>query len=252
MQDKKSGFLNELKKSVKDFDKYEDFAISPTNKSMKYFLLIILFFSIVIYGIFIYKFSISDDEGIKFFKENIVNINYEQEDISINGINDIIIQNKNNVIIPVWIYILYFSNFIVDTAILAALGYIVARISRIKLPYKANFNMAIHALTLPIILKLIYIVIHSFIGFEIKYFDWMYTTISYIYIVVAILMIKTDLINRQMELIKLQEEQIKVREQMKDEKDKEEPEEKNEDTKEDKDKENEDNNLEGDTGTSEA
>ena len=71
--------------------------------------------------------------------------------------------------------------------------------------------MGVHALTLPIILNILYIILNAFTGYTIKYFQIMYTAISYIYMVAAILIIKSDYIKRQMELDKLKSEQEKVR-----------------------------------------
>lgn len=147
-------------------------------------------------------------------------------------------------IITIYMFILYFTSTLVDAFMLAVLGFIVARIIGIKIKFKASFNMGVYALTLPIILNLIYIVVNAFTGFYVKYFQWMYTTISYIYMIVAILIIKTDLINKQIELMKIIEEQEKVKkeleekeknkeeEQKKELKDTKEPEEKNKNDKE--------------------
>lgn len=147
-------------------------------------------------------------------------------------------------IITIYMFILYFTSTLVDAFMLAVLGFIVARIIGIKIKFKASFNMGVYALTLPIILNLIYIVVNAFTGFYVKYFQWMYTTISYIYMIVAILIIKTDLINKQIELMKIIEEQEKVKkeleekeknkeeEQKKEPKDTKEPEEKNKNDKE--------------------
>ncbi len=211
---KQKSWFKDLATSIKDFDKYEDYAINTTWSSMKYFLILIIIFSIFIYIIYAYKFHVSDEQGIEFFKKNILNLDYEMEQMQIMDIDSIIIENKANVIIPIWIFILYFTSFLVDAVILAALGYIVSIMYRIKIKYKATFNMALHALTLPIVLNLLYIIVNAFTGFYIKYFQIMYTTISYIYMIVAILMIKTDIITRQMELIKIQAEQEKVREEI--------------------------------------
>jgi hypothetical protein len=112
--------------------------------------------------------------------------------------------------IYIYLFIAYFLTNITDAIILGALGYLFARLLRIKLRYKATFNISIYALTLPIILNLIYIIVNTFTNFEIKYFQWMYTTISYIYVTVAILMIKTEIIQKRIELIKLQEIQKQV------------------------------------------
>ncbi len=92
-----------------------------------------------------------------------------------------------------------------------------SKIAAVKLKYKEVFNMSIYALTLSIVLYLIYICVNISTGFTIKYFDLAYQIISYIYIVTAILMIKSDLIKQQIEVGKIIEEQKKVREEKKQE-----------------------------------
>lgn len=111
-------------------------------------------------------------------------------------------------------YILYLSSTFVDIVMLGVLGFIIARISGMKIRFKATFNIGIYALTLSILLNVVYAVINGLTGFSIQYFQWMYTTISYIYVIVAILMIKADFINKQAELMKIIEEQEKVRQEM--------------------------------------
>lgn len=132
-------------------------------------------------------------------------------------------------------FIIYFTSTIVDGVVLALLGFLFARIVGIKIRFKATFNMGVYALTLPVILNLIYIILNLFIEFEVKYFEWMYTTISYIYMIVAILMIKTDLINRQAELMKIIEEQEKVKKEI-EESERKKEEEKKKEPKDSKDK----------------
>lgn len=146
----------------------------------------------------------------------------------------------------IYLYIIYLASTIVDVFMLAVLGFIIARIAGMKIRFKATFNIGIYALTLPILLNLIYIVINSLTGFEIQYFSWMYTTISYIYVIVAILLVKTDFIDKQAELMKIIEEQEKVRqeiiareEQKKNEEDKNENKD-NKDNKEEKKKQKKD------------
>ena len=112
------------------------------------------------------------------------------------------------------LYIVYTFSTIIDVFMLAILGFIVARIAGMKMRFKATFNIGIYALTLPILLNILYIIINNLTGFEIKYFSWMYTTISYIYVIVAILLIKTDFIDKQAELMKIVEEQEKVRQEI--------------------------------------
>ena len=148
-------------------------------------------------------------------------------------------------IIFAYLYPIYFISMLLDAVILAILGRIVALLSRMNIKFSPSFNIGIHALTLSTLLNMIYILVNTFIVFEIKYFDWMYNVISYIYVIVAILIIKSDLINRKMELIKIEEEKEKIKIELEDqenEKEKKEDGEKEKDKS--KEKEKEDNNLE--------
>lgn len=238
MQEKKdknkNSWFYQFKKSITKLEDYEDFMTDSLWKTIKYFLILVLIFSAIVYGVYIYKFQISDEEGINFFKKSILNLNYETEEMKLLNVDNVIAQNKYNVIIPVWIFILYFTTYFIDAVVLAAIGYLIALIYRIKMRYKYLFNIATHCLTLPIVLNIIYFVVRGLTGFEIKYFQWMYTSISYIYMIVAILMIKTDLIKKQLELTKLQEEQQKIREKLNQEREKNKEEQNDENKKQDK------------------
>lgn len=112
------------------------------------------------------------------------------------------------------IFIVYLTNVLVDAIILGFLGFITAKIARMPLKYDAGFNIAVHALTLPLILNIIYATINTFTGFTIKYFQVMYTGIAYIYIITAIFMMKSDYIKKQIDLQKIEDEQQKVKEEM--------------------------------------
>lgn len=141
--------------------------------------------------------------------------------------------------ILIYLFVAYFISNMLDVLVLGILGYIFARIVKIKLRYKAAFNISVYAITLPILLNLLYLIVNTFTGFQIEYFQWMYTSISYIYVVVAILMIKTEIIHQRIQLIKLREiqkqaseeaKEVEPRNQEKKEEDKEEKEDKKEKT----------------------
>jgi len=318
----KMNFFKRIITSIKDFDKYQIFALEKTSTAIKYLMLLMLIFSMVIAATFTLQFKVSLDDAIKYFNENIYEVTYKEEILSINEGNEKIIltdkeilpiviinttasqeqQNKyiddiskydsgiillkdriiyrnemltqdieysykdiaNNYGITefgkqevmdvvtdfdtiqvyysffiatfIYMFIIYFTSTLLDALMLAILGYLVGRVIGIKIKFSASFNMGIYALTLPIILNLIYIVVNSFTGFYVKYFQWMYTTISYIYMIVAILIIKTDLISRQIELMKIVEEQEKVRKEL-EEKQRKEEEEKNKEPKDNKEPE---------------
>lgn len=151
----------------------------------------------------------------------------------------------------IYTFIIYFMSVLVDTLVLAILGSITSLFTKLKIKFSAVYNMAVYALTLSIILNAIYIVVNMFTGFEIKYFQVMYTSIAYIYLVAAIFMIKSDFVKRQAELTKIMEVQKEVREEIKEQERKEEEEEKkeNKDTnkkEKDKDKNDKDDKTKGD------
>ena len=114
----------------------------------------------------------------------------------------------------IYLYIIYLSSVLIDALVLALLGYITSAILKVRLKVSALYNIAVYALTLPIILNLMYIIINMFTGFTVKYFQIMYTAISYIYVISSILIIKSDVIKKQRELIKIMSEQEKVKEEI--------------------------------------
>lgn len=118
------------------------------------------------------------------------------------------------IVMTIYLFIIYFSSVLMDALVLAILGYITCSILKIKLKPSALYNIAIYALTLPIILNAIYMIINIFTGFTVKYFQVMYTAISYIYVISSILIIKSDFIKKQAELTKILSEQEKVKEEL--------------------------------------
>lgn len=317
---KEEGFLKKALKSIKDFDKYEDFALEGKGIAFKYLLKLIAIFCAIVciaytakivtnanklyiglkeklpefsyqegtlsteaeeptiiedYGEMVGTIILDTDieqgdirekynEDINKFGAAVVftkdavqiynsstNLTYKYTDVlanynvqsfnkqdvvnEIEKLNVVSISLSVYCVMYIYLFVLYFVSIMIDVLILSLLAYIVSRFSRIKLKYEPSFNVAAHSITLPVLLNLIYIIVNLFTGFEIKYFQIMYNTISYIYVVVAILMIKTDFINRQAELIKIAQEQLKVKEEL--EKQKEEEKKK---TKEDKKEKQED------------
>ena len=131
-------------------------------------------------------------------------------------------------------FLAYFIVTLIDVLILSIFGLITSYMAGIKIRYRAIFNMSVYALTISIILRLVYILISMFTDFTIKYFDFMYNAIGYICLVASIFMIKSDVIKQQMELIKIREKMRQEKEQEDAEKNKLEEKPKREDKKEDK------------------
>ena len=318
---KKTNFFKDVLKSIKDLDKYEDYALELPKNAFKYLFKLVLLFSAIICVCYTYQIVQNLNNMYESFKNTLPNFSYTQGILNIDSEEPIVIEDYKEVlgkviidtngtveeydkdkeagilllkdkcvvlanngigqvtynyeelakgyevteftkqdivnsiesmnivslygsiyfVMFVYFFIIYFITIFMDVLLLSVLSYLVSRISRIRLKLAPSFTIAVHAITLPVILNLIYIIINLFTGFEIKYFQLMYSTISYIYVIVAILMIKTDFIQRQMELIKLAQEQEKIREEMKqkEEAEKEKQKEENKKPEEDKREDNE-------------
>lgn len=332
MEEKKIGFFKKVWTSIRDFEKYEEFAADKIISAIKYILLLTLIFIIIITAAYTFKFYNVINNVKEYVNQEIEEISLEDGNLAISSEEPIIIENEKSIVpiiiidtdkdanteeyiekiklydtgilvlndkitisnsllaqdqsiyysnvftenisskeefinllsgnnmmytyllffvtIFVYLFIIHFSSNIVDAVVLGALGYIFARIVRLRLRFKATFNIGIHALTLPMILNLIYIIVNTFTNFTISYFQWMYTTISYIYVAVAILMIKTEIINQKIQLMKLEKIQEKVATEDTIEEPKEKKkEEKKEEQKEKKEEEKEKNNGEQPEGS---
>ncbi len=114
------------------------------------------------------------------------------------------------------IFMVQFVSILMDWLIMSLFALIVAKVCRISMNLKHCFNISIYALTLSIILSMLYNVAYIMLGFYTEYFRLVYLLISYVYVVAVILMIKSDLIKQQIELTKIVEVQKQVHEELKD------------------------------------
>ena len=309
-KNKKSNFFKEAFKSIKDLDKYEDFALETPKVSFKYFIKLILVFVVIISFFYTLKivdncknvystmkeklpeFSYSngtlnmeteepiiiDDYSETFGKilidTNSTELTEYQDRIQKENISLVVLKNKCVVIsnstlgqveynylalasscnineftkqsaieyfeslnivsmcaslyfiIFIYLFIVYFISIFMDILILWVLTYLVSKLSKLNLKAAPSFGVAVHAITLSLVLYIAYIILNLLTGINVKYFGLMYNLISYIYVIVAVLMIKTDFINRQIELMKLANEQEKVKAELEKEKEKKDQEEK--------------------------
>lgn len=97
-EENKMNFFNRIITSIKDFDKYSIFAAEKTGKAICYLALIILIFSIVIGGVFTYKFSVSINKGIGYFKNYITEVSYINDNLSINSGEEMKLVNPEEII----------------------------------------------------------------------------------------------------------------------------------------------------------
>lgn len=211
----KLNFFKKIWYSISKYEKYPEMAALGVKKAMVYFTELILISSIIYTAIYIY------------YIQN--RINYEQEDLSLsqkivrNLVPNQLSENNESfdeiatvinsyssgqiiAITGISIFIAFFIATIFDVLILSLFGLVNCFFAKIKINYKAVFNMSIYALTLSIILREIYYAITLLTDFKIKYFDIMYVAISYIILTAAIFMIKSNVIKQHMELMRIMEE----------------------------------------------
>ena len=67
-------------------------------------------------------------------------------------------------------FIAYFITTLLDVLVLSVFGLLTSSMAGIKIRYRAIFNMSVYALTISIILKLVYVLVGMFSDFTIKYF----------------------------------------------------------------------------------
>ena len=108
-------------------------------------------------------------------------------------------------------FIMYFITTIWYVAIISILGLLVTVILKMRMRYVAIFNMSVYAVTLSVILNIIYLIVNIFTNFVIQYFQVMYIAVATIYLIAAILIMKSELIKKQAELMKIIEAQKIVR-----------------------------------------
>lgn len=161
-----------------------------------------------------------------------------------------------SVFLTIFIYsfIMYLLTTLSNAVFLSIFGYLTTWIARIKMRFLAVFNMSIYALTLSIILNMLYIAVNIFIEFKMEYFQVMYVSVSAIYLVAAIFLLKTEFMKQQAELMKIAEAQEIVRKEMQEqeEKEKREQEKKERQKKDKEEKETKDDQEKGEPQGSNA
>ena len=137
----------------------------------------------------------------------------------------------------IFLFISYLIEILLDIVFLSLVGFIFSKIIGINFKYKQVFNMSVYAITLSVILYMIYIVVNILTGFVVKYFEVAYNAIAYIYIMTAMMMIKSDLTKEKIMVGKIIQEQKKVREKNNTEEENKEKEDKKEKKQKEKKKE---------------
>lgn len=140
----------------------------------------------------------------------------------------------------VYSFIMYFLTTISNVVLLSIFGFITTLIAKIRMRYVAIFNMSVYAITLSVILNMLYIGVNIFIPFSMEYFQVMYIAVAAIYLVAAILILKSDFIKKQAELMKIAEAEELIKKENEQEKNEEEKKEELDNKEKDSDKDKKD------------
>lgn len=191
--------------------------------------------------------EVSNQMGLtQFTKQDVINY--------VRSVQVINIYLSISLTIFVYSFIMYLLTTASNAILLSVFGYLTSLIARMKMRYVAIFNMSVYALTLSIILNILYIGVNIFIDFNMEYFQVMYTAVAAIYLVAAIFILKTEFMKKQAELMKIAEAQAIIKKELEEEQEEKEKQEKKdkedkkrEEKEKDKDKEEkkkeEDNNI---------
>lgn len=163
--------------------------------------------NVVTSGDISYKYEdLSNQTGIKeFTKQNIIEY--------VNSPEIIKLYLSLFITICMYSFVLYFISILFNIFMISIFGYLTSILTRIKMRYAAILNLSIYAMTLSILMEIIYVTINIFIDFNITYFQVAYISVASIYLVAAIFMIKSDFIKRQAEINKIIEVQKEVNKQ---------------------------------------
>ena len=218
-QSKKEQFLklNFFKKiwySITKFEKYPELAALGVKKALIYFTELIVIFCVIYTGSYVYYVSnvaTFEEENLSLSQKVIKTMIKEtgSENEQINQALEIADNYSDTAMISslfISSFISFWVAIVLDIFTLSIFGLFTCLIAKIKMNYKAVFNMSIYAITLSLILRTIYVVVTILTSFEIKYFGVMYIAVAYITLAAAIFLIKSDVIKQHLELMKIIEE----------------------------------------------
>ncbi len=137
----------------------------------------------------------------------------------LDDINTINLSSSFFAVMILYLFFGYGISIAIDICLTFIISFLTTRLAKIRLKTSALINIAIHSLTLPVLLYLAYCVTNILTGFEISNFRIMYILIASVYSVISILIIKVDFIEKQVELAKVIKEQQEIRKELQEQED---------------------------------
>ena len=212
----KMNFFKQIWYSISKFEKYPEMAAIGLKKSLLYFVKLMLIFSMIFTITTVYRLYKSEKGGeenslsVKLYNIALSSVPEEQEEVLKNASMDEIKEMMQNysdgytiTAMFIVIFTMIFGMTLIRILLLSGFGLITCFFAQIKINYKALFNMSVYAMTLSIILHIIYTCIMLLTDFKVKYFDMLYVSVSYISLAAAIFIIKSNVIKTHIELMKI-------------------------------------------------
>lgn len=108
--------------------------------------------------------------------------------------NDVMYYVENNLISIIGYFIryfisyviIYFGDLMIDIGVVCVIGYITNKIIKLGFKIKEIYSMTVYSYTLPIIIYILYTIIHSFTNFNIPYFIECFMMLAYIFLTIAL------------------------------------------------------------------
>lgn len=248
-------FIKKIWYSITKFEKYPEMAAHGVPRALIYLAELLVIFSVILTTIIAINANKVDElgettENLSYIQKFAKTLNVNFTETQMQELNEAFseydissINTAFTISSAISIFISYYIKTTVDIITLSIFGMITCFFAKIKVKYRAIFNMSTYAMTISILLSLINEVLLVLTDFRIKYFYIMYISIAFICLAAAIFMIKSDLIKQQIELMKVIEEKKKKayeEESNPKKEDKDEKEDKKEQKKEKKDKQKDD------------
>ena len=189
--------LDEVKEAKEDFSGYGDNYLDSEIR------------------VFLYKDGAVIDylgENIEFKYNEFLNEQGIIEFSKTNLINELESGAKTQVYIIYYVYatvvnfISIFVTYVLDIIMLAIFADIIGLfVCKVKIKFSEGYTVASYAVTLPLVITLIYSIVNYFTGFYMEYITNMTVIIEYVYIIAVMFMIKSDRQKMQEELVKVEE-----------------------------------------------
>lgn len=208
----KLNFFQKVWYSITKFERYPEMAALGVKKAILYFTELMIIFCVLYTGAYVYYVNNRaefEEENLTFSEKMVTILVGETEDEQMNETAELLKQYPTSTMISslfISLFISFYVATLIDVFTLSIFGMLTCFVARIKMKYKAVFNMSIFALTLSILLRIIYSIIAILTGFQMKYFNVMYIAVAYISLAAAIFLIRSDVIKQQLQLMKIIEE----------------------------------------------